>query len=323
MARTNISTEVITANSWAALQDNLFEKAWDDSIKRFRTPYVFRGVEDSEFKLATSLMRLGGPYAQLERHLVRNFRKYAPRLAVAEDTVWHWLTLGQHYGLPTRVLDWTISPFIAVHFAVWHASHMGRPGAVWMINLSDWRATLPARLERIRRAEGIWAFDTDSLVKIAKTLTDFDGLSKKPFAVFYEPPSFNDRVVNQYAMLSAVSDPGMAFDDWLETTNIRRRKVVIPAELKWEVRDKLDQCNINDRMLFPGLGGLCDWLKRFYGPGGTGAASPLGLGDPTASKKAVIRGASHPGVTKASSPAHTPRAGQRRTRVVSKSPSNT
>ena len=55
---------------------------------------------------------------------------------------------------------------------------------------------------------------------------------------------------------------------------IPRRKIIIPARLKWEIRDKLDHSNINDRMLFPGLSGLCDWLKRFYGPGGSASAKP-------------------------------------------------
>jgi FRG domain len=272
--RTSVSTEVVTAKSWQHLQKLLFQHAWDQGIGRFRSRFVFRGIEDSEFRLETTLMRLGGPYAKLERHMLRNFRKYAPRSAVVQDTVWHWLTLGQHYGLPTRVLDWSISPFIALHFAVWHADHMHRPGAVWMIDMIKWRSTLPHKIERVRSNAGIWAFDTDSLAKIAESLPDFDRLSKRPFAVFYEPPSFDDRVVNQYAMLSALSDPSLAFDDWLETTPIPRRKVVIPARLKWEVRDKLDQCNINDRMLFPGLAGLCDWLKRFYGPGGSAAVRP-------------------------------------------------
>ena len=44
------------------------------------------------------------------------------------------------------------------------------------------------------------------------------------------------------------------------------RKVVVPAELKWEVRDKLDQANINERTLFPGLDGLSRWLVRYYFP---------------------------------------------------------
>jgi hypothetical protein len=276
MKRINGSTEVVTARSWEHAQKLLFQDAWDKNIGRFRSRFVFRGVEDSDFRLETTLMRLGGPYETVEEHLLRNFKKYSPRSAVAHDTVWHWLTLGQHYGLPTRVLDWTISPFIALHFAVWHAAHMQRPGAVWMIDLKAWRTTLPRRLEHVSKKAGIWAFDIDSLGKIARSLPQFDELSRKPFAVFYEPPSFDDRVVNQYAMLSALSNSQMAFDDWLETTPIPRRKIVIPARLKWEIRDKLDHCNINDRMLFPGLSGLCDWLKRFYGPGGNAQAASKG-----------------------------------------------
>jgi len=44
------------------------------------------------------------------------------------------------------------------------------------------------------------------------------------------------------------------------------RKIVIPAELKWEIRDKLDQANITERVLFPGLDGLTKWLSRHYSP---------------------------------------------------------
>ena len=46
------------------------------------------------------------------------------------------------------------------------------------------------------------------------------------------------------------------------------RRIVIQASLRWEVRDKLDQANITERVLYPGLDGLCRWLARYYTPRG-------------------------------------------------------
>ena len=53
-----------------------------------------------------------------------------------------------------------------------------------------------------------------------------------------------------------MSSADARLDDWLEQRREPARRIVIPAELKWEVRDKLDQANITERVLFPGLDGL-------------------------------------------------------------------
>ncbi len=62
------------------------------------------------------------------------------------------------------------------------------------------------------------------------------------------------------------SSTGVALDDWLQSHPDIYRRIVIPHALKWEVRDKLDQANVNERVLFPGLDGLCRWLGRQYAP---------------------------------------------------------
>ncbi len=81
-----------------------------------------------------------------------------------------------------------------------------------------------------------------------------------------EPPSIEDRIVNQYALFSFMSDPGCCLEEWLYKHPDLVRQVIIPASVKWEVRDKLDQANITERVLFPGLDGLSRWLKRQYSP---------------------------------------------------------
>jgi len=76
----------------------------------------------------------------------------------------------------------------------------------------------------------------------------------------------DDRIVNQFAFFSVMSDPEAVLDDWLVQHLQIARKIIIPARLKWEIRDKLDQANITERVLFPGLDGLSRWLRRHYSP---------------------------------------------------------
>src|SRR5437762_1367074 len=103
--------------SWNELSDRLYAGAWQPDIRSFRSNFAYRGMSDAAQPLVTSLIRLGGPYQKQETHLLRNFRKYAQRDSVPRDSVWNWLALGQHHGLPTRLLDWTFSPYVGLHFA--------------------------------------------------------------------------------------------------------------------------------------------------------------------------------------------------------------
>jgi len=65
---------------------------------------------------------------------------------------------------------------------------------------------------------------------------------------------------------SLSASASIRLDHWLDTHEHVARKIIIPAAAIREVRDKLDQANITERVLFPGLDGLSSWLTRYYRP---------------------------------------------------------
>jgi FRG domain len=254
--------------SWLDIVDELYEGSWNEGLQRFRSPFAFRGTSSAAHTLASSLHRLAGGRADLRRlelALLRNFRKYAHGEAALPDSIWSWLALGQHRGLPTRLLDWTYSPLVALHFVTDDPAAFDEDGVVWCVNFIEANKRLPPRLRRILQHEGSDTFTVEMLGAFA-TLKDFEALRRDPFVVFMEPPAVDRRILNQLALFSLMSRPDARLDEWLEQHPKLCRKVRIPAGLKWEIRDKLDQANVNERVLFPGLDGLSRWLARYYTP---------------------------------------------------------
>jgi hypothetical protein len=236
----------------------------------FRSPYVFRGMSDSSWPLQTSLERLESPPDRVEGALLRSFRKYAPRGAFTEDSDWEVLSVAQHNGLPTRVLDWSVSPLVAAHFATAERDYRSKNGVIWCVDAIALRdLLLPRKVSAPLRSAPAAVYDVRLLSESFPRLTNFDSL-KEEVCVFFEPPSIDSRIAAQFGILSAMNGPGLSHDHYFRKKILLLPKlvhrVVITAAAKSEIRDMLDQNNINERMLFPGMPGLCDWLKRYYGP---------------------------------------------------------
>jgi hypothetical protein len=256
--------EGIVAENWTHLQEILFEGSWNEQLKRYRASGAFRGCGRAGSGLHNSLSRIGGNYAHRERHIIRNFRKYAHRSFVGDESLWNWLALAQHHGLPTRLLDWTYSPLVALHFATDDLHLYEQDGEVWSVNFAETNRQLPKQLRAILETEGSDVFTGHMLSQVVESLEDFDALSRESFVLFLEPPSVDDRIVNQAALFSVMSNPTLKLHEWLQDHPSAYRRIIIPAAVKWEIRDKLDQANVNERVLFPGLDGLGKWLRRYY-----------------------------------------------------------
>jgi hypothetical protein len=140
---------------------------------------------------------------------------------------------------------------------------MDDDGLIVAVDVDVTNRSLPPRLRTILDTEGAHVFTPDLLRANGIDIGTFDQIGGD-FVAFLEPPSLDQRIVNQFAVFSVMSNPALLLDDWLQTNAIPYRTYVIPKDLKWEIRDKLDQANITERVIFPGPGGLSSWLTRHY-----------------------------------------------------------
>lgn len=258
--------------NWNELDKLLWQCSWDPKTRK-SNPYVaFRGLPEDYGNLRTTLQRLGYPRPQYndielasrERRLIDNFRMYAGEHVSLGPTDWDVLMLAQHYRLPTRLLDWTSSPYVALFFATANSDKLDRDGVVWCVLRKETNTTLPSPFDQIlAEQQGYNLFYLDTLRKKFERLEAFD-IESKDALIWFEPPSVSPRIVNQYAFFSVMPGVGTSLSDWLEKHPKWYWGVTVPAGLKHEVRERLPIMNITHRTMFPSLESITKWLKDYY-----------------------------------------------------------
>ncbi|MBR3167508.1 MAG: FRG domain-containing protein [Erysipelotrichaceae bacterium] len=260
----------IVIHSFEELQEVIFADCYDENLGRYRNNRVYRGVCDKDYFLCSKLNRICGHNLSLEQSILRSFKKYGFADIKEFTSVWQLLAMGQHYGLPTRLLDWSYSPLVAAHFATEDIYMYDRDGVIYSLDLNEAKADLPDDLRKELDTSGSHVFTIAMLERHFKTLDELNNYSEKPFYLFYEPASQSDRMANQYALFSVCSDTSANFAELLqETCSNSLYRIIIPKEIKLEIRDKLDYINISERMIYPGLDGICRWITRHYADLGT------------------------------------------------------
>ena len=273
----------IRVSSWNQLISELHSRNIvqdrEDEGDHLRSPYVFRGVDAANWNMLTSFQRLprksGTNPELIENSLIRSFRKYASAGDFDEKSEWYVLAVAQHNGLPTRCLDWTASPLVAAHFSCCAEEHKNSDGAIWCLHAGVLRDINTASNSKATKLHGIaWVCDTRMLERSYQSLADLDGTLDKAngdgeMLLLWEPPSLDSRIANQMGLLSIMNGPDESQDVFLRRYSSKYKnlvfKLVIDATAKSEIRDMLDQNGISEKTLFPGLPGLCAWLKRYYG----------------------------------------------------------
>ena len=200
----------------------------------FEETEVYRGVGNvDEFKLVPTAGRFGisdtKTQIEFERQLLTDFKRSAPLYSSLRPTnELEWLFLAQHHGLPTRLLDWTFNPLVALFFAI--ENPIEQNGAVY--------CCFPSKLID-HEAVNSWndPFNIDCLMAIV-------------------PSRDHIRYGNQNGLFTIQPDPNL--EDLTEIT----KKIVIPGGSKSSISWKLRKIGISKAFLFSDLDSLAyDILK--------------------------------------------------------------
>lgn len=261
--------KVQTIKEMNKILELLIEQKFDSGIQRFRSPYLYRGLSNQSYCLMTSLHRnCKNKQGYVEKPILRNFTKYATiEDSQLAESIWRQLIIGQHHGLPTRLLDWTYSPLIGLHFATSEEdlAYMDQHDCIlWKIDIEEINSLLPSEYKSVLFSEKAYLFTVDMLMALVNDLDKYDSDMGSSSMVLLEPPSIDQRIINQYSYFSIIPKEVQNIEEFFNDNTFNTVKYIIDRNLRWKIRDMLDQMGINERVVYPGLDGLSAWLKRHY-----------------------------------------------------------
>jgi len=243
-----------------------------EQINELPNNYFYRGQADASWPLQSSLERVVG--ANWSADKARQFEDFSlksfcskfhlyDRENIQPSSKLAWLSVMQHYGVPTRLLDFTESPYVALYFALEaSAPSLKRDMALYAI---DYSAVLDQSIEHIRSKDS-------GFVETRATLFDrqdevFDGVVDRfsyDIAWIGEPKLLNARLDRQAGSFLLSGNRALRIEDILASSlysSVDMRKIVIGGDLVTGIFALLRKMNITSKSLYGDLDGLARAIR--------------------------------------------------------------
>jgi hypothetical protein len=220
-------------------------------------PLWFRGHADHRWRLGPSALRYDtDDLRNAALAVIADFRRVG-EIKLTRPPLVHeslkWVQLAQHYGLPTRLLDWSESPTVALYFA---CQEPAMDGLVFLMNPVDLnRASFP-KLPRVLDAH----LDAKTIIRYLG-LTGNAGVRRKHKTIAINPVWNSERIMAQKGVFTL---HGTEFDlDDQQAPSL----VAVPIlrEAKPTLQQDLERIGVDEMTLFPELEHACRFLKRRAG----------------------------------------------------------
>lgn len=236
----------------------------------------YRGCGRNSYSLLPSLYRhkdarYGDKLSDLERRLMTRFRQRSiPFHSRTLEDDWDALFFMQHHGVPTRLLDWTENPLIALHFALMAAPRRTtgpkrgtyeEAATVWVLDPVEWNHHA---LRHMSFDAGILTPGDDPLNGY-KPAPSFAGMNKLPVTLYGSHNS--PRIVAQQGVFTIFGQETTPMEKLFEAESFpfgSLARLVIAADIIGEMRNSLLRNGVTESVVFPDLEGLARELRRTF-----------------------------------------------------------
>ncbi len=237
----------------------------------------YRGCGSAAYQLLPSLYRhqqLKTPdeLAHLERELMTRFRQRSiPYHSRSLTDDWDTLFFMQHYGIPTRLLDWTENPLIALHFALMGANKRSTTSGklafrsdagVWMLDPVAWNRHALRHVS----FEGVVLSPDDEAMKGYRPTPQFAGMHNHPVALYGAHNSA--RIVAQQGVFTIFGRDTKPMEQVFKADPFPARcltKITVQRSLISPLRKSLLNHGVTESVVYPDLEGLAREIKRVFG----------------------------------------------------------
>ncbi|MGI2933596.1 FRG domain-containing protein [Vibrio fluvialis] len=217
----------------------------------------YRGQALAEWKLLPQYVRL--TEKQSESTLLKRFKQSAAMLIAntAPKTSFDWLFLMQHYGVPTRLLDWSESPLVALYFAVENVDRHDEDGALWTLYPTELNKN--AGIHDKDEEDYIPSFEDPELHGYSvESLKSNGRIQLEPIATI--ATRNNARIQAQQGVFTVHHNKPTPIEDI--GVDEHTTKMTIPAAAKPIIKRQLAQLGYTKFQLFPELSSIGDIIKE-------------------------------------------------------------
>lgn len=236
-----------------SIQDLLVELEKDNQY--YPGAIWYRGQADESWSLMPGYLRPAAPPS--ESTLIKKFKQSAAMLVnTIPKESFDWLFLMQHYGVPTRLLDWSESPLVALYFAVEkHSEHIDTDAALWSLRPSELNknANIHAEEEYF-----IPSFEDIELQNYSVEILSHNTRTKlMPLATI--ATRNNTRIQAQHGVFTIHHHEKTAIESVGDSSHVI--KYIIPDDNKVFILKQLSLLGITKFQLFPELASIGDIIK--------------------------------------------------------------